>query len=434
MIQIQHKQDCCGCSACVQRCPKQCISLYEDEEGFLYPKVNLDACVDCGLCEKVCPVLNHSEEHIPIAVFAAKNPNEQIRYESSSGGIFTLLAEQIIDEGGVVFGVKWNEHFEAIHAYTETKEGLAEFRGSKYVQSRIGETFKQAERFLRSGRKVLFSGTPCQIAALKSFLRKDYENLFAVDLICHGTPSPGVFRWYLNEELQKAAAHQSGKKIQFRSSLPIPSIAKADVLAREQGFKIKDIRFRDKRLGWQKFSFVLSLENLSEALVEGEKNSVSLSYVLRQHAFLRGFLSDLYLRPSCYVCPSKSGKSHADITLADYWGIYTLVPELDDDKGCSAIIVNSDSGLLLIKQLGIKLYTVPFSDLVKKNPAFAKSAKEPKVRSEFFKNDGMSMHSKIELLCKVPLKLKCKRIIKDIVFGIFSAKTVGKILKLLKRN
>lgn len=142
MIKIQNKQDCCGCSACVQRCPKQSITLHEDEEGFLYPKVDMETCIDCGLCEKVCPVLHQAEERVPLEVFAAKNPNDEIRYESSSGGIFTLLAEQKIDAGGVVFGVKWNEHFDAVHAYTGTKEGLAAFRGSKYVQSQVGETFK----------------------------------------------------------------------------------------------------------------------------------------------------------------------------------------------------------------------------------------------------------------------------------------------------
>ena len=163
MVRIEDKKGCCGCSACVQRCPKQCISLYEDEEGFLYPKVDVATCIDCGLCEKVCPVLNQSEERVPLEVYAAKNPNEEIRRESSSGGIFTLLAEQTIDAGGVVFGVRWNEHFEAVHAYTETKDGLAAFRGSKYVQSRVGDTFKQAELFLKQGRQVLYSGVPCQI-------------------------------------------------------------------------------------------------------------------------------------------------------------------------------------------------------------------------------------------------------------------------------
>ena len=408
MINIQDKTKCCGCSACVQRCPKQCISLREDEEGFLYPKVDLDACIDCGLCEKVCPVLHQAEERIPLEVFAAKNPNEQIRMESSSGGVFTQLAEQTIDVGGVVFGVKWNEHFEAVHVYTETKEGLAAFRGSKYVQSQVGDTFKQAEQFLKQGRQVLFSGTPCQIAALKLYLRKEYENLLAVDIICHGTPSPGVFRWYLSEELQMAAARQSGKKIQFRSSLPIPSIAKSDVLAREQGFKIKDIRFRDKRLGWKKFSFVLSLESLSESVDDGEKNSVSLSYTLHENAFMRGFLRDIYLRPSCYACPAKSGKSGSDITLADYWGINSLMPELDDDCGISAITINSKKGRTALLATTAELRSAPYDDLCKKNPSLVRSCKVPENRVKFFSFSKRIFHKHLENILRVPVKQKMK--------------------------
>lgn len=379
MINIQDKKDCCGCSACVQCCPKQCVKLYEDEEGFLYPKVDNSICIDCGLCERVCPVLNQAEERKPIEVFAAKNPNEEIRKESSSGGIFTLLAEQTIDAGGVVFGVKWNEHFEAVHDYTETKEGLVAFRGSKYVQSQTGYTFKQAEEFLKQGRQVLYSGTPCQIAALKLYLRKDYENLLAVDIICHGTPSPGVFRWYLSEEIAKEAARQSGKKIQFRSSLPISSIAKADVLAREQGFEIEDIRFRDKQFGWKKYSFVLTLENLSSIL----SNRISISSPLNENAFLRGFLRDIYLRPSCYACPAKSGKSGSDITLADYWGIQHLMPELDDDRGVSAIIVNTEKGENIIPKM-IKLHSTTYQDLIEGNPSLVKSCISPQCRSSFF--------------------------------------------------
>lgn len=203
MINIIEKKDCCGCSACVQRCPQQCISLEEDEEGFLYPIINEAACIDCGLCEKVCPVLHSGDAHKPLKVFAAKNNNEKIRVESSSGGVFTVLAELVIDEGGVVFGAKFGEHWDVIHDYTETKEGLAAFRGSKYVQSRIGDCFNKAKSFLVQGRKVLFSGTPCQISGLKRFLGKEYDSLLTVDFICHGVPSPKVWRMYLNETIAR---------------------------------------------------------------------------------------------------------------------------------------------------------------------------------------------------------------------------------------
>jgi NAD-dependent dihydropyrimidine dehydrogenase PreA subunit len=404
MINIKNKQDCCGCLSCVQKCPKQCISIYEDEEGFLYPKVDNSICIDCGLCEQVCPVLNQAEERKPIEVYAAKNPNEEIRKESSSGGIFTLLAEQTIDAGGVVFGVKWNEHFEAVHAYTETKEGLVDFRGSKYVQSQTRDTFKQTEQFLKQGRQVLYSGTPCQIAALKLYLKKEYDNLLTVDIICHGTPSPGVFRWYLSEELQMTAARQNNKKLELSNPSTITSITKADILAKEQGFKIKDIRFRDKQLGWKKFSFALTLENLSSI----QNNEISISSPLNENAFLRGFLANIYLRPSCYACPSKSGKSRSDITLADYWGINSLMPELDDDRGVSAITINSTKGQNALHSTDAKLYTAPYEDLCAKNPSLLHSCKIPGYRNTFFSSRIKDFHKGIAKILYIPLRQRLK--------------------------
>ena len=433
MIEIRDKKDCCGCSACVQRCPKQCIFLKEDEEGFLYPFVDKETCVDCGFCEKVCPVLHQVQERIPLEVFAAKNPNEKIRMNSSSGGVFTQLAEQIIKVGGVVFGVKWNEHFEAVHDYTETKDGLAAFRGSKYVQSLVGDTFKQAEQFLKQGRRVLYSGTPCQIAALKLFLRKEYENLLAVDFICHGTPSPGVFRWYLSEELAQEAARQSGKKIQFRSSVSIPVISKADILAQEHGFEIEDISFRDKREGWKKYSFVLSLKSLSKVQIAGEKNSVSLSYTLNKHAFMRGFLRDLYLRPSCHACPAKAGKSGADITLGDYWGIQDLMPDLDDDRGISAITINTKKGQTMLHATNAKLYPAPYDDLCEKNPALVHSCRINTNRIPFFANTNETFYMRINRLCRVPLKQKLKAKVMSLLSKVLDQETIRFFKSIINR-
>lgn len=212
MINIQDKKDCCGCSACASVCPKHCITMSEDSEGFIYPCVDESVCVDCHLCERVCPIINYGNDREPLAVYAAKNPDESIRMQSSSGGVFTLLAERVIDEGGVVFGATFNDRWEVVHDYVETKEELAKFRGSKYVQSKIGDSYQKAKAFLKNNRKVLFSGTPCQIAGLKKYLRKDYDNLLAVDFICHGVPSPGVFRTYLQEEIDKESAHKGGRK------------------------------------------------------------------------------------------------------------------------------------------------------------------------------------------------------------------------------
>lgn len=188
MIRIVDKRDCCGCSACVQRCPKHCITLQEDAEGFLYPYVDESSCIDCGLCEKVCPMLHSGEPRKPLVVYAARNRNEKVRLQSSSGGVFTALAETVVHEGGVVFGVCFDEKWEVVHTYADNCDELVKFRGSKYVQSKMGDCYQQVETFLKAGRKVLFSGTPCQIRGLKLFLRKEYENMLAVDVICHGVP------------------------------------------------------------------------------------------------------------------------------------------------------------------------------------------------------------------------------------------------------
>lgn len=364
MIEIVEKKDCCGCGACEQRCPKQCITMQEDHEGFLYPLVDLATCNDCGLCEKVCPVLHQGEPRKPLHVYAAKNKDEQMRKESSSGGIFTLLAEAILAEGGVVFGARFNDKWEVIHDYTETIEGLANFRGSKYVQSKVGETFKQTEMFLKEGRKVLYSGTPCQVAGLKRYLRKEYDNLLAVDFVCHGVPSPKVFRLYLEEIINKLA--QKGKN-------SVSSLLSSPV--------ITDISFRDKSCGWKKYGFVL---RLSDPVQGADKNTVSFSETLDKNIFMRGFLRDLYLRPSCHACPSKTFKSGSDITIADYWGIANCFPVFDDDKGVSLVLVNSIVGRGHFNKLNIDLIDTTYAQALSGNPSIENSAKMHRNRGVFF--------------------------------------------------
>lgn len=322
MISIKEPKDCCGCNACTQKCPKHCIVLQEDYEGFLYPKVNTDLCIDCGLCEKVCPVINQEARQEPLHVYAAINLNERIRYESSSGGIFTLFAEQIIQEQGVVFGACFDENWEVKHTYTETIEGISAFRGSKYIQSRIEDNFIKVEKFLKSGRKVLFSGTPCQIAGLKRFLRKDYENLLTVDFICHGVPSPKIWRMYLDEMYRNLTKHKS-RKSTFSN---IPDTKK----------NIETINFRHKALGWKEYSFFIKYHTQGE--------SKEFSELFKQNMFMKAFLSDMILRPSCYHCPAKNGKSQSDITIADFWHIHRILRNFDDDKGTSLVFMNNSKG------------------------------------------------------------------------------------------
>lgn len=363
MIQISNKSKCCGCTACVSICPKQCITMREDEEGFLYPMVDSSLCIDCNLCKKICPELHSKERREPLNVYAAKHKNEQVRLASSSGGIFTLLAERIIDENGVVFGARFNNNWNVIHDYTETKKGLTAFRGSKYVQSYMGNCYQKVKFFLQQGRKVMFTGTPCQIAGLKNYLRKDYDNLLTVDVVCHGVPSPKVWRIYLNE-----IARKGGKN----SVLFHPISEKQE---------IKSINFRSKSTGWKKYSFALTL---SETTADGEKNTVLLSSIFTENPYMNAFLSNLSLRPSCYDCPTKSGKSGSDITIADFWGIEEVLPEFDDDKGISLILPYTEKGIYWLKDLNCEFTKVDYQTAQKNNPSISTSVTKPINRNFFF--------------------------------------------------
>ena len=364
MIQILDKSQCCGCTACVSICPKQCITMREDEEGFLYPVVDSSHCIDCNLCKKVCPELYPKEMREPLHVYAAKHKNEQVRLASSSGGIFTLLAEKIIDEGGVVFGVRFNNNWDVVHDYTETMEGLAVFRGSKYVQSYMGDCYLKAKSFLEQGRKVMFTGTPCQIAGLKNFLRKDYDNLLTVDVVCHGVPSPKVWQVYLDE-----IARKGGKN----SVLSHPIVEKTE---------INHIDFRSKSIGWKKYSFALTL---SKATADGEKNTVLLSSIFTENPYMNAFLSNLSLRPSCYDCPAKSGKSGSDITIADFWGIEDVLPEFDDDKGISLVLSYSEKGGRWLAGLDCECIEVDYRSAQRMNPLISSSVSKPINRAFFFR-------------------------------------------------
>lgn len=392
MIEIKDKSSCCGCEACLQCCPKQCIALCEDTEGFLYPLVNKVDCVDCGLCEKVCPVIHQDDSREPLSNYIAINPNEEIRLKSSSGGIFTLLAEKIVAEGGIVFGARFDERWNVIHSWADTVEGLAAFRGSKYVQSRIGNAYKEAKDFLLQGREVLFSGTPCQVAGLKKYLRREYDNLLTVDFICHGVPSPGVWRRYLSELRESLRAERGDGKNSVPSSvdeLPV----------------ITGISFRDKSNGWKKYGF-----RLRYAAFKAAENTVSVSVIEEEkeclqpytdNPFMQGFLADIYLRPSCYNCPAKSGKSGSDITIADAWGMDHFASEHDDDKGACYVLVNSGKGTLYMEGLHTQLFAVDLNIVKQYNPSYMSSAHPHDKRSRFFRlyNKG---HKVIpQILCKI---------------------------------
>lgn len=353
---------CTGCTSCMNICPQKCIQMIEDGEGFLYPQIDNSKCIQCGVCEKVCAVLHKERSRIPISIYVAKNANENIRMESSSGGIFTLIAEHILSEGGVVFGAKFNERWEVIHDYTETVKGLAEFRGSKYVQSSIGNTFQQVKLFLKAGRKVLFTGTPCQIIGLKKYLRKEYENLLTIDFICHGVPSPKVWRTYLEESLSNK---RNSKYYPFFES---------------EKNSINKIEFRSKLTGWKNYSFVLTF---SRTMFNGGQMYTSIAW---ENPYMRGFLSDLYLRPSCHHCFVKGFRSQSDITIADAWGIEYYLPQWNDDKGASLLcIFNKKSLEILGKLTHIEYIPVNDSVISKHNEAAYRCPRESEKRRKFFK-------------------------------------------------
>lgn len=402
MIKIIDKEQCCGCSACLHICPKNSITFKEDKEGFLYPSVNMETCIDCGLCEKVCPVLNQDEERIPEKVYAAKHEDDEIRMKSSSGGIFTLLAEHVIDDGGVVFGARFNEKWEVIHDYTESKEGLAPFRGSKYVQSNIRESYKQVADFLKEGRKVMFTGTPCQVAGLKKYLRKDYDNLLTVDFICHGVPSPMVWRKYLDEEIY--SQYEVNGSVQENSSKLSPVLT--------------SVNFRDKSTGWKKYSVAFKYTNIAA----DEERNIVISSIFTDNTFMKAFLSNLSLRPSCYSCPAKSGKSGSNITIGDFWGLENVISGLDDDKGMSLICIN-DYNILNADVTDVirDKKRVDFFSSINENSCMLKSVNKP-INRKFFFNclTGYNIKTSLQKATSARCLCRLQRILYRGLYGAFS--------------
>ena len=310
MIKIEHKKDCCGCTACVSVCAHHCITMHEDAEGFKYPQVDTAACVDCGLCEKVCPILHPESDKNILQVIAAKNKDEVVRKESSSGGVFSILAEAFIEEGGVVVGCAMNKELQAVHVFCETKGELIRLRSSKYVQSDMEGIFPQVCQLLRDGRKVLFSGTPCQVAGLRKFLKKQYDNLFCIDLLCHGVPSPKLFRDY------------------------------KEIMEKNYDSKAVSVNFRCKRKEWKRLYIELKFAN-------GKEYFKSATF----DPYMQLFLGNQSQRSSCFHCPFTSPHRQGDISLGDFWGMGRTLPKFDDDKGISMILINTDKGLELYRHI-----------------------------------------------------------------------------------
>lgn len=378
MIEIKAKKDCCGCYACYNICSKECITMESDNEGFWYPKIDKDKCINCNLCEKVCPIINKPNNSLyQEKSYAVFNKNEKIRLESSSGGIFSLLAEYVINNHGSVYGAVFDEDFNVKHIKIISLQDIELLRGSKYVQSKMEDVFKFIKNDLKNNKLVLFTGTPCQIVGLQSFLQKKYDNLILMDIVCHGVPSPLVWQKYINE---------------------LKEYYKQD---------IQQICFRDKSTGWKTYS-IKFLFNKDMYKDFGFKN-----------IYMKGFLNDIYLRPSCYNCNFKGIKRISDITIADFWGIENILPEIDDDKGTSLIVIHSEKGKQLFDRLSetMILNEVDLNEAIKYNPSMISSVKYNEKRKDFFLelNSGAELINLIRKYTKISFERRVKNKLKSII-------------------
>lgn len=347
-MNIFSKEKCCGCKACVFVCPSKCISMESDEEGFAYPVVDEEACTHCGACERVCPFHgdNKREKEDAIA-YAARSKLEKIHLSSSSGGMFHELSMVILRNGGTIYGVAFNQVTKKVeHIRVKDIENLCKLRGSKYVQSDVGESYHRVKADLENGGWVLFSGTPCQIAGLRNYLKAGYERLICVDIICHGVPSPLLWERYVHH------------------------------LEREYGSQIETVNFRCKERGWRNFAFV------------SELGSKSLYQSKDVNPYMQMFLRNYCLRPSCYGCEIKQVKSVADITMGDFWGVEKVCPEMNDKNGMSLIIVWNAKGKELVDKIedSAIIKKVDYQQAIRFNSPLYKSVDRPSCRDSFYKD------------------------------------------------
>lgn len=354
MINITDKAQCCGCNACGDVCAKHAITFKTDIEGFWYPEVNKDLCTDCGLCERSCPVLNihqlkKNDYDKPAHTLAAVNKNMHVRWNSTSGGAYTALAEVMLEQGGYVSGAIYNDGFTGVHNYVSNNpDDLEKLRSSKYLQSNAEGLYAEIRDLLRKGEKVLACGTPCQMAALRGYLRKDYNNLIIVDFICRGVNSPKVYRAYL------------------------------DSLEKKFGSKVVYVKAKNKELGWRNLTRKVTFEN-----------GQSYYGVHMEDDFRRGYHTNVFCRPSCYECQFKGFPRIADITIADYWGIEKVDPNMDNDIGTSMILLNSKKGEEYFEHCEKKLEYIetPFDSILGGNIALRKPIEPAKIDREAFFRD-----------------------------------------------
>lgn len=377
MIEINEKSKCCGCHACFNACPVNAIEMKEDEKGFKYPKVDKEKCIKCGLCEKVCPIIQNRKVDISDEIhkaYAVNNKDDNTRKNSSSGGMFSLIATYVLENKGIVFGAAFDDEWKVKHIEIDKKEDLVKLQTSKYVQSTIGDTYKKAKQYLDDNKMVLFTGTPCQIEGLQTYLQKDYNKLYTQDIVCHGVPSPKVWKKYLEFRRKQDAAQ------------PVR------------------INFRQKDNGW----------NLFELLLQYNNSSYKTNH--NDDLFFKAFLGNACLRDSCYNCSFKKMNRLSDITIGDLWGIENIAPEMNDDKGTSLVIVNSIKGKELFDKVkgNCKYQKVDLKESVDPyNPAYFRSVDKHRNADKFFDNlDNMEFDKLVNKYLQGSIFRKIVRIVK----------------------
>ena len=368
---MTNKADCCGCGACADICPKRCITMKQDEEGFFYPATDPARCIDCGLCERVCPMLNKQASQTgEVKAWAAYAAEDDLRAKSSSGGLFTLLAETVLSRGGCVAGAAFDEDLSVRHILVDNGKDLDKLRGSKYVQSRMEDTYLCVKEQLQKGRPVLFTGVACQVAGLKAYLGKEYDNLYTVDVLCHGVPSPKVWAQYLREQ------------------------------ETDHGEKPAAVAFRDKRTGWRRSSICVKFNEGAEYCRPGGEDR-----------YMQLFLRDICLRPSCHSCRFKAVPRLSDLTIGDAWGIEKHMPELDDDRGASVILINSEKGQKLFDRISSRLICRQGSlnTLLPPDADSRRSVRPHRNRAKFFA--GLEQGKNLEQLAVLTRKSGYRRLL-----------------------
>jgi len=385
-------QNCSACAACANVCARSAISMQLDAEGFYRPVVDAEKCVECGACERACPwnkpVENPNVADVSPKTVAAYAKDESVRLQSSSGGIFTVLAERVLDDGGVVVGVAQTAPTRFGHIVAENKADLAKLRGSKYVQADVGLVYREVRSLLKAGRKVLFSGTPCQVAGLYAVLGNAASaDLFTVDIVCHGTPSVKVFEKYVRD------------------------------MEKTGDSALDSINFRDKSEGWSGY-----------ALLHRFKSGKSVSVHHGRSKYMRLFLSRICQNVSCAECRYRKLPRIADITLGDYWGISKYHPEMNDDKGTSVVLLNTEHGKALFEAVADKVAQCDskVEYAIAGNPCIICSSMPHPKRAEFFANlDKYTLDQLIKKYCPFPSPLKRMYIRARGLLGRIKRKVVG---------